>query len=67
MKLVDDWKDVWKWYSTWVGVVGGFAPTVWLSVPKDLREAMPTEWLAVGGGVFFVAMLVARTIDQGAK
>jgi hypothetical protein len=40
MKLVDDWRDWWKWHSTYFYAVLAALPEVWLSSP-DLQALLP--------------------------
>jgi hypothetical protein len=43
MKLVNDWRDWWKWHSTYVFGLLAVLPEVWLSSP-DLQALLPL-WL----------------------
>lgn len=42
MKLVDDWKDVWKWHSTHFMILLGAVPTVWMQIPDDAKAMIPS-------------------------
>lgn len=33
MKLVDDWKGAWRWFSMHALVLAGVIPTVWAELP----------------------------------
>lgn len=39
MKLVDDWKSAWRWFSMHALVLAGVIPTVWAELPPDLKTA----------------------------
>lgn len=67
MKLVDDWKDAWKWISVNCMVLAGVVQTAWISIPDDLRSTMPSyivHALTIGLLLMGVA---GRLIKQGEK
>jgi len=64
MKLVPDWKESWRWFSTWSLAAIAAVPPVWASLPEEIKEMMPVwldPWLftalALGG-------IVGRLVDQ---
>jgi hypothetical protein len=64
MRLVDNWKTSWKWYSTHVTVANGAILAGWTQFPDDLKGHLPHNfiiWLAV---VLLGAGLFGRIIDQ---
>ena len=64
MKLVDDWKSAWRWFSVWCLTASGAAPAAWLAVPADMRDAVPATWLAASAVVISALGLVGRIVDQ---
>lgn len=44
MKLVSDWRNVWKYYSTQVLVAIAALPLVWASIPVEVQMMLPVEW-----------------------
>jgi hypothetical protein len=65
MKLVDDWKDLWKWSSTHVAALAAVAPAVWVGMPRDIKDAIPAEYMPyIAGAMFFAAFVVARVRKQ---
>jgi hypothetical protein len=63
--LVKDAKSAWRWFSVQVLAVQGAAASAWLSVPDDLRAAVPDDWLAAGAVALAVLGIVGRLVDQG--
>lgn len=64
MKLVEDWRDAWRWFSVQALAALMALPLVWVSLPSDAKSFLPDSaepWvlavLAAGG-------LVGRLIDQ---
>lgn len=44
MKLVSDWRDVWKYYSTQALIAIAALPLVWGSIPVEVQMMLPEEW-----------------------
>ena len=65
MRLVDDWKDFWKWYSTWIGAAIAAVPVVWMQLPADLKAYIPESWYPYIMAGMFVAMVLGRIDAQG--
>ena len=64
MKLVDDWKDAWRWHSTWLAGAIAALPFVWAEMPDDLKAYIPDEWQPIVAGVMFVAFMIGRLRAQ---
>lgn len=64
MKLVDNWKQAWRWFSVQALTIVMVIPLVWDSLASDIKEFLPENlepWtLAVVAG----AGLIGRLIDQ---
>lgn len=43
MKLVEDWKDCYKWMSVNCMVVAGSIQGAWVYIPDDLRASVPQK------------------------
>ena len=65
MKLVPNAKRAWRWLSVQAMAVSGIAPAAWLSVPEDMRAAVPAEWMATFAVVLAVLGICGRLVDQG--
>ena len=44
MKLVDDWKKAYKWFSMWAFAFCGSIALIWASIPADVKEMAPDSW-----------------------
>jgi hypothetical protein len=65
MKLVDDWRDLWKWSSTHVVLIASAAPIAWMQLPQEFKATVPEHYMPYIGGVMFVAaFIVARVRKQ---
>jgi len=64
MKLVHDWKQVWRWHSTWIAGLLAAIPVAWVAMPSDLKSRVPDEWLPAISGIVFLAFIVGRLRAQ---
>lgn len=67
MKLVEDWKQAWKWISTNCMMLAAAIQGAWVYIPQDLRSSLP-EW---GISITTIALLIfgiaGRLIKQESK
>ena len=64
MKLVDDWKSAWKWFSVQFAAAAGAVQLSVLAFPDSMRAWLPdwlTHLLAVG---LLMAAVFGRLVDQ---
>lgn len=64
MQLVDNARTAWRWFSVQAMALQGAAAAAWLAVPGDLREAIPSEWLAAGAIALTALGIVGRLVKQ---
>lgn len=64
MKLVDDWRDWWRWNSTHVAAIAAVLPGAWASLPPELKAQVPEGVMPYVAGVLFFAFLIARLRQQ---
>lgn len=75
MKLVDDWKNFHKWWSTWfqtaaalffsyLTAVPDAAIHIWSSLPDDVRAAIPASGIKWAGVALIIIGIGARVVKQ---
>ncbi|HFG0069304.1 hypothetical protein V6124_11840 [Klebsiella pneumoniae] len=64
MKLVDDWKSAWRWFSMHALVLAGIIPTVWAELPTDLKTAIPPGAMGAITAVIAACGVVGRLVNQ---
>ncbi|MEY8027130.1 hypothetical protein [Klebsiella quasipneumoniae] len=64
MKLVDDWKSAWRWFSMHALVLAGIIPTVWAELPADLKTAIPPGAMGTITAVIAACGVVGRLVNQ---
>lgn len=65
MKLVDNWKSLWKSFSLWAMAVSTGTLLFWPTLPDDFTKALPdgtVSYVAVG---VLVLGIIGRGVDQG--
>lgn len=71
MRLVDDAKSAWKWFSMWAMGTPAAAIGTWLILPDDLRSYVltnvpPWAMLTAIAAILLLGMW-GRVVDQGTK
>ena len=64
MKLVSDWRHVWKYYSTQALIGIAALPVIWMELPSDLKAMIPTDWHGWIVSSIAVAGAASRVIKQ---
>lgn len=65
MKLVSNVSQAWRMLSIRIPALSVTLATAWLSVPEDIRAAVPPQWVAIIAGALSALSIVGRLIDQG--
>lgn len=67
MKLIENWRQAWRWFSVQALAAIAMLPLIWPQLPPQVTEWVPDSWkpwiivlLAIGG-------LTGRFIDQKGK
>jgi ABC-type uncharacterized transport system permease subunit len=71
MRLVENWKQAWTWFSMWamsaiVAIPSSIAllPLVWADMPQELKSQIPGNWLVWVLVGLAAAGWIGRLIDQ---
>lgn len=64
MKIVDDWKSAWRWFSMHALVLAGIIPTVWAELPPDLKTTIPPGAMSTITAVIAACGVVGRLVSQ---
>ena len=65
MKLIDDWKQVWKWYSTHAMVIYMGLVSYYVSLEPTVKEQIPDWMLYTGIVIAGITFIIARIVKQG--
>lgn len=67
MKLVENWRNAWRWFSVQCLAILAVMPFVWGSLPADAKAFLPDSleiWVFV---VLAIAGIAGRLVDQTKK
>ena len=75
MKLIDNWKEAWKFWSVQLGVLGTVVTSVllaspdaamvaWNTFPEEFKQFIPPHWMPFIGVGIFACSMIARVIAQ---
>lgn len=64
MRLVENVKSAWKWYSVQALGVLAVVPMVWVELPADIKSHIPDEWMPYVVSVIALGGLVGRLKAQ---
>lgn len=67
MKLVDDAKQAWRWFSVQANVLNMALLGAWATVPDDMKAGIPPQLVFYGSVALLVLGTVGRLVDQGQK
>lgn len=62
MHLIPEWKDFWKFYSTWAVV----ALTAWNMIPVILVGLIPVRINLIVSAILLASYILARIVNQPA-
>lgn len=68
VRLVDDWRDWWRWHSTkMIVILGAFPavfPEIWTALPQEFKDALPEGWMKwISLGLMFIALYTRMTVQ----
>ncbi|WP_313689789.1 hypothetical protein [Pantoea sp.] len=64
MRLVDDWKRCWRWFSIHCLTLAGVIPATWATLPDDLKSHIPAEYMGTVTAVVALCGVIGRLVDQ---
>ena len=64
MKLIDNWKNIWKWYSTHAIVIYTALVSYYAQMPAVDKASLPLWVIYLIQAVIVVSFVVGRLIKQ---
>ena len=64
MKLIDNWKNIWKWYSTHAVVIYTGLVSYYAQMPAVDKASLPLWVIYLIQAVIVVSFVVGRLIKQ---
>lgn len=66
IKLIDNWKNAWKFVTVQIAAVILFLPTLFPYLP-EIAAFIPTNWYQWLAGAILVARIVKQRVDDYRK
>lgn len=67
MKLVDNWRSSWKWFSMQCMGAAGAIQTTWALLSDDMKASIPSHWVAYLTIAILALGGIGRIISQTPK
>lgn len=64
MKLIEEWKQCWRWFSVHALALAGAIPVVWAELPDDMKASIPASAMATITGIVALCGIVGRVVKQ---
>jgi len=65
IKLVEDWRKAWTWFSVNAMIAAAAIQGAWLQIPEDMKAHIP-EYLVSGATIALLVLgVLGRLIKQG--
>ena len=63
-RLVDNWKNLHRFYSVWAASIGGGLLTAWQIIPDDMRAYLPHFIPIVAAYVTLICVVIGAATKQ---
>lgn len=67
IRLVEDWRKAYKWFSVHVMAWGAVVTAAYLEAPAEFKAAIPQEWVSRISIAMLVLGVVVRLLKQDTK
>jgi len=67
IKLVEDWRQAWRWFSVQAMAVATAFLAVWAAFPEDLKAVLPAGCTKAIAIAVLLVGLVGRLVQQPKK
>ena len=64
MRLVDDARRAWRWFSVQAFVLAGAIQLTWAELPADLKATIPPDWVMYTTAAICALGVVGRLVAQ---
>jgi hypothetical protein len=67
LKLIENWRNAWKWFSIHAMVCAAAIQGAWLQVSDDMKAHIPSYLISGLTIALLILGIVGRVIKQGAE
>jgi hypothetical protein len=65
-KLVPDWRQSWKWFSTQAMALAVAIQGAWMFIPEDMKESLPKDLVGYATMALLILGVAGRLVNQDA-
>jgi len=65
LKLIEDWRNAWRWFSVNAMLLAAAIQGAWLQVPDDMKATLPPHVVSYSTIVLLVLGVLGRILKQG--
>lgn len=67
VKLVDNWRNSWKWFSMQCMAAAGTIQTTWALLSDDMKASVPPHWVSYLTIIVLALGVFGRLVSQTPK
>ena len=67
MRLIDNWKEAWRWASVRCMALTVAVLGTWQAIPDDLKVGIPQGWIHAIAAALLVLGMLGRILDLSGK
>lgn len=67
MKLIEEWRSAWKWFSVQSMALATAALVTWGLIPEDLKTALPSWLVPIFAAGLLILGIAGRLVQQNPK
>jgi hypothetical protein len=67
IKLVEDWRKAWKWFSVNAMIAAAAIQGAWLQIPEDMKAHIPEAMVSGVTIALLVLGVAGRIVKQGGE
>ncbi|PWC14440.1 hypothetical protein B4923_04785 [Brenneria roseae subsp. americana] len=64
MQLIEEWKQLWRWFSVHALILAGAIPVVWAELPDEMKASLPAGVMGTVTALVAVCGVVGRVVKQ---
>jgi len=65
-KLVPDWRQSWKWFSTQAMTLAVAIQGAWMFIPTEMKDSLPKDLVSYATMILLVLGVAGRLVNQDA-
>jgi hypothetical protein len=63
-RIVEDWRDFWRWWSMRWMAVAGAVTAAWATYPEEIKRVIPPQYMKLFLLVLIVLSIAARVMKK---